>query len=436
MAHVAERAAPTLAPGEQDAVDQEIVAPTGALSVAELLEMWLAHARSRGRSPTTLAEARRSAAKVIGPSLGKIPISALSAYHVDEWMRRLADGEGRARPLSAASVRRHHAVLRAALAQAVRWGLLEANPANRASAPGPGRSTLEVPSRWEIRQLRRVATEDDPHWGMLVTLALLTGARRGELCALRWEDLEGSTLWIRRSRFSTAGARGEKAPKAGTGRAVALSDGALDELRRWRARCESAAAAARTALRADAYLVSFDADGSRPVSLDALSHAVRRAADTLGLGFVHLHSLRHFCGTELLGSGLDARNVAAVLGHSDGGSLLLHTYAHATAGRQAHAAEILAGATFGELAKVPDTSPAAGAYRALVELQGGRCALCGSSAGLALDRDPRSGAIRGLLCPACLGVVETATTEMALAYRRSPPAAELRGLQQWPDTAR
>ena len=76
-------------------------------------------------------EARRSAEAAIFPALGDVPLRDLTARHLGDLYRMLATDEGRARPLQATSIRRQHAVLSAALGQAIRWEWTERNPAER-----------------------------------------------------------------------------------------------------------------------------------------------------------------------------------------------------------------------------------------------------------------------------------------------------------------
>ncbi len=66
---------------------------------------------------------------------------------------KLATGEGRDRPLKPTSIRRHHAVLSPALSQAVRWGWIERNPAERAQPPPLDHVELRVPTVEEVRAL-------------------------------------------------------------------------------------------------------------------------------------------------------------------------------------------------------------------------------------------------------------------------------------------
>jgi integrase len=89
----------------------------------------------------------------------------------------------------------------------------------------------------------------------------------------------------------------------------------------------------------DAFIFSSRPDGARPINIDTASSYFRKVADELEMPQYHLHSLRHFAATQLIGHGVDARTAAAQLGHSNP-TLTLKTYAHATVERERQAAAI------------------------------------------------------------------------------------------------
>jgi integrase len=101
--------------------------------------------------------------------------------------------------MAPATVRQVHAILRRALDQAARWGWIPANPAALASPPRLGSAKIRPPTPEEVSRLLETAYEADPDFAVLLWLAATTGARRGELCALRWGhvDLEAAELRTR-----------------------------------------------------------------------------------------------------------------------------------------------------------------------------------------------------------------------------------------------
>ena len=321
-------------------------------TVRILIAEWIRHSEARGRAANTLHAARRSGETVIFPEFGDMPIADLTHRHLDEWYRKLATGEGRSRPLKATSIRRHHAILSSALSQAVRWGWIERNPAERSQPPSIERVELQVPTPDEVRTLLAAAEARGPRWGMLLSLAVLTGGRRGELCALRWIDVEGESIRFRRSLYHAGDERGEKSTKTGRERRIAIAPAGQALLEEWRATCEAAADAAEVKLADDAFIVSKFPDGSRPVNPDTLTSVVHKLCVELGMPYVHLHSLRHFAATEMLSAGIDPRNAAEVLGHANP-SLTLSLYGHATNERQRQAAEVLGRTLIGTVNVAP-----------------------------------------------------------------------------------
>ncbi len=318
--------------------------PAGSsATVRTTVEEWIRHIEARGRAPRTIEEARRTLEREIGPALGAIPVGKLTTRDVDEWIGRMSTGDGRPRPLKPSTIIRHVGILRAALTQAVTWDWIERNPVARAELPRLGREAVRIPSSEDVRRLVLAADERDSTWGLLVRLAVLTGCRRGELCGLRWEDVdtEAGVVRIRRSVYRAGGATGVKAPKSGRERVVPLDPVTEAVLAERLAQAAAQAAEIDVELRPDAYVASRWPDGSVPVNPDTFTAVVRTMANELGLPHVHLHSLRHFAATELLAAGISPRDTAELLGHADGGRLALATYSHATDARQRQAAAVL-----------------------------------------------------------------------------------------------
>ena len=89
------------------------------------------------------------------------------------------------RPLAASTVCRIHAVLSAACRTGQRWGWMPFNPMDAVRQPSKPKPSPRPPSPAETARLVEEATRQDPEWGLYLWLAIVTGARRGEMCALR-----------------------------------------------------------------------------------------------------------------------------------------------------------------------------------------------------------------------------------------------------------
>jgi integrase len=298
---------------------------TGTETVGQLLDRFLEHAESLGRSPTTLREHRRTIETTLRPELGRIKLAKLTAADLDKLYARLT-----ARGLKATSVRRIHAVIGAALRQAERWDLVDRNVAHRATPPPVHAAEVIAPGPDEVQRIIEVAEATEPALASLLLLAALTGARRGELCALRWSDVDwdAGTLRIARSVYETAGGGwAEKGTKTHQARRIGLDELGLAILRRHRASVDALAGELGVTLEPDAFLFSRSPAGLEPIRPDVLSKFTKRVATKAGVD-THLHALRHFSATQAIAAGFDPVTVGARLGHADP-SITLRVYSHA-----------------------------------------------------------------------------------------------------------
>ena len=231
------------------------------------------------------------------------------------------------RPLGNSTVRQIHWILSGAFNRAVRWKWMGINPADQADPPSPPHPDPQPPNAEDAARIVTAAWAD-PDWGTLVWLAMTTGARRGELCALRWHhiDFEAGVITLRRSAYLDAdGKLCEKDTKTHQQRRVALDPGTLEVLREHRARWQARVQALGVALRPDAYLFSAVPDGRQGLRPDSVTQRYGRQVARLGIK-THLHELRHYSATELVNAGVDVRTVAGRLGHGGGGTTTLRVY--------------------------------------------------------------------------------------------------------------
>jgi integrase len=134
----------------------------------------------------------------IAPRCGRIKLSALRPHHLQRALDQMV-AEGAA----PASVHKAHRVMAGALRQAVRWQLITTSPVVRVSPPRVARPKLRVPDTAEMRPLTAAAA-GTPH-ELHILLAATTGARRGEIVALRWHDvdLDAATVSIVAAKTDT-----------------------------------------------------------------------------------------------------------------------------------------------------------------------------------------------------------------------------------------
>jgi len=310
----------------------------------ELVERWIATA-SPGWSPANQLTVRNTVAYYLGPLL-PLKLGRIRTADLDAFYGALRDRGGRGgRPLAVSTVRRVHSVVRAAFEQGVRWDWLATNPAARAS-PGPSeQAPIQPPAAAAVMALLERAERDDQAFAVFLVLAAVTGARRGELLALRWPDLDLDSGTLTITRAISLGADGpveRPRPKTKSSvRQIALDEGTAGILVAHRARMSERALVCGITLPFDAFVFSHEIDGAVPWRPGFPSLKFRRLRHGLGLDEVRLHDLRHFVATTLLGAGVDLRTVAGRLGHSGGGRTTLAVYAHFQQAKDRGAADLL-----------------------------------------------------------------------------------------------
>ncbi len=232
------------------------------------------------------------------------------------------------RPLSSAMIRQIHFTVSAALSAAVRWEWIKTNLADVARTPKLPAPQPDPPSSEEAARIVAAAWEQDDDWGTLVWLTMVTGMRRAELLALRWNDVDlaAGVLEIRRNYVWVRGRGVEKDTKTHRMRRIALDPETVDVLRVHRGRHDDAARAVGVEPTDEAFLFSNEVLHDRPCSPHGVSHRYSAMCAKLGIDS-HLHAMRHYSATELLAAGVDLRTVAGRLGHAGGGTTTLRVYA-------------------------------------------------------------------------------------------------------------
>lgn len=269
-------------------------------------------------APATRADYERVIAAVLLPRLGDLPLSKITPPLLDHtWTQAAADG------VTLHRLRRAHVILSSAFRYAIRWGWASTNPTRGAPPrpPSPAR-VAPPPSKDVLRRLLELVA-DEPDLYVWMRLAIVTGARRGEVLGLRWSDIDlaGGRLTIARSITNTpATGTIAKTTKTKRERPVALDPATVDALQRL-------ADDRPRSVAAGGYVLSVDLDGRSPQRPDTVSHRFKRLrAKVPGAESVRLHDLRHAAATILLASGHDVRTVADRLGHVNP-SMTLNVYA-------------------------------------------------------------------------------------------------------------
>jgi integrase len=320
--------------------------PPSNLTVEKLLvEHWLPHAKTRA-SGKTFQRYREIVEKKLVPAFGKILAHKLQPGQVqqayDAW----------AATLSAQTVKHYHAVLRNAMRYGVRMGLVPRNVTERVTPPAlKPVEMLCLDEQQSLKLLRAVKGSD---LECIVTIALFSGLRRGELLALRWGDvdLEKQTVTVRQALQET---RGEprpgkkyrptilefKEPKTRKSRrTVTLDSQAIAALKTHKAKQNHDRLRLKDAYAKDLDLV-FCAEDGKPWKPDTVTKWFAAIVKDAELPAIRLHDLRHSHATQLLRAGVHFKIVSERLGHASV-AITLDRYSHVLPGMDKTAADALA----------------------------------------------------------------------------------------------
>jgi integrase len=297
-------------------------------TLGEFLDYWLAN-YAKKLATRTYHNYGEYVRHYIKPRLGQIRLDQLQPHHIQAFYTSLEES-GSAKKgtgLSPTTVFNCHRVLKGALKRAVQWQLLSRNPAEAVTPPRPVEREQRVIGREQVTVLLQAAKDCRLYAPILIGLA--TGMRRGEICGLRWQDVnfEKSTLAVRQTLVSVGQKQLEfKTPKTKAGRRVVkLPTMLVEALQEERAVQEQARHVLGPTYN-PLGLVVCRADGS-PVHPATLYSRFQQLLERLGLPRVAIHDLRHSHATHLLEAGINPKVVSERLGHTDP-ALTLRVYSH------------------------------------------------------------------------------------------------------------
>jgi integrase len=266
----------------------------------------------------------------------------------DHWTSRPHQCNGRCRPhrckpMAPGSILRIHAIISAALNLGVRYEWIDRNPAEKATPPRARKREPDPPSPAQAARLLNEVWQDDEQFGLYLWSAFTTGARRGELLALRRNrfDFEAQEVTFARNYLVKQGQRIEKDTKTGEGRRLSLDPLTCELFAEHFRRRRAALAATGVKVPPDAFAFSPDPAGAHPWNPDTMTHRYGRYAARVGIAS-SLKELRHYSATQLLSNGVDLRTVAGRLRHAEG-STTLRFYAQFAQPADQAAASLLSG---------------------------------------------------------------------------------------------
>ena len=309
------------------------------MTLGQWLDCWMEDYGADTLRPNTLHSYEQYIRCYIKPYLGDKVVSRITAQDVQKLYTKLKrkgrvhDHPECGHELSDSMVRRIHAMLHRCLRDAETAHVIPRNPTAGAVLPKASARPRQILTREQV-QTFLAAVDGNEVWRDFFYTELTTGLRRGEICGLMWQDFDerAETLKIVRS---------VSAPKAGV---VEIGETKTDRGRRTIRLPPSTAARLKERRKhaVSQWIFPEPLVPEKPVRPTAAYYWMKRILREAGLPDVTLHGLRHTFATHALASGVDAKTLSGILGHTNA-SFTLDTYIHVTSDMQRAASGIVGG---------------------------------------------------------------------------------------------
>ena len=309
------------------------------MSLREWLDRWLEEYVAPSVRPSTLEGYRGYIQRNIKPHLGDKPVGKITTEDIRKLYRKLqAHGRQEEHPqygyrLAGSTIRRIHGVLHDALDAAVRENMIARNPTEGVTLPKKKAVPKQILNDAQLERFMKVIQEDKI-WHDFFYTELTTGLRRGEICGLMWQDFDESAGTLKILRSVNAPKRGELEigeTKTSRGRRIIrLPPSTVQRLKERKKHAVSQ------------WIFPEPLAPEKPVRPSAAYYWMKVLLKEAGLPHIRFHDLRHTFATHALASGVDAKTLSGILGHTNA-SFTLDTYTHVTPDMQKAASDVVGG---------------------------------------------------------------------------------------------
>ena len=307
------------------------------MTLGEWLDKWLDEYMIFTIRESTLDSYRAMVKNQIKPFIGSKPLSALTTSEMQKFYNKIKK-EGRVREhpihgktLADSMVRGVHMMLHEALDMAVKERLIVKNPTNGTTIPKCNYPEKQVLGDSQLDTFLD-AIKAYPEWTDFFYAEVMTGLRRGEICGLKWSDVnfgDGKLRVERSVSVKKGGGIQIGETKTDTGkRVIILPPSVKDMLLRRKVEALSE------------WIFYKFANPCEPMNPDAAYRKLKVILKNAGLPLIRFHDLRHTFATHATDGGVDPKTLSGILGHTNA-SFTLDTYTHVTTDMQKKASAVV-----------------------------------------------------------------------------------------------
>ena len=273
-------------------------------------------------SPVTFQFYKNCVATHISPLLGDLRLKEIKPIHIQDFVKKLSTHKVKAgmEKRSPATVRRYLTVLQSIMKQAVKLELIAVNPANmeKLTVQKMVAPKIEIFTKQEAAEMLACLEKEDLQFRVLVQLGIMTGARRGELVALKFGDFDYATnkMTIERTAVKVTGKPTQmKPPKDYEIRTISVNRLCMDLVQMLRREKDfEAERLGETWMEGDWLFTQWNGEIMNPHSPTKM---FRKFLERNGIRHRKFHSIRHTSATLLLYGGVSIKQVSERLGHGD-----------------------------------------------------------------------------------------------------------------------
>ena len=307
------------------------------MTLGEWMDKWLDEYMVFTIRESTMSGYRSHIEHQVKRFLGEKPLTSLTTADIQKFYSKIKK-EGRVKPhplhgyeLSDSMVRRIHLMLHEALDTAVRERLIAKNPTNGTTIPKTNYPEKQILGDEQLETFLEEIKKEE-YWCDFFYVEVMVGLRRGEICGLKWSDIDFSANKLRVERsvgIKKGGGISIGETKTNTGiRTIIMPPSVSEVLQRRKQKAISA------------WVFPSFLNPEQPIHPEAAYRKLKVILKHAGLPMIRFHDLRHTFATHAMKGGVDAKTLSGILGHTNA-SFTLDTYTHVTSDMQKNASAVV-----------------------------------------------------------------------------------------------
>ncbi|UAT31461.1 site-specific integrase [Bacillus badius] len=294
------------------------------MKFADFVEEWRDKYAKEHLAATTLDTYNGHLRTRILPTFGGLRIDEIKPFHVMNFMESLKKeplrGSNKEGFLSSSTIHYIHRVLNNIFSRAVEWEVIKHNPVTKVKKPKVTQKEADVYDEEEVIKLLSALREEEQRWRILITLAVLTGMRKGELLGLEWGavDLEAGTISVKQNLVYAGGKQIVKETKTKhSQRIISLPPEILPELKAFKKEWNKNRLLTADLWEGGEHNFVFSAYHGKPLHQHSVKNWWARFIKRHDLRYIRFHDLRHTSATLLLNKGENVKVISSRLGHAN-----------------------------------------------------------------------------------------------------------------------